>query len=340
MWLVLIGFLHGYLIWYGDILFWYGLTGLLFLYPCRKLKAKTLLWTATVLLVTNTILLGGGQLAAPYAAQKKALAADAAMRAGKTLTEEQVDDLKSWKKTQEDWRPPQKKIDEEVKAMRGGYLSAQGHQAKENFDSESMYYYFAFGDVLAFMLLGMGMYKNGFLSGEWSDKAYARTAVVGLGIAWPLVFEGCLHAWRSHFDQFVTSAWLHLPYEVGRVGGALGNAAIMLMIFKAGRMRWMTTALAAVGQMALSNYLLTSLLCKFFFVWLPHPRWFGQLEYFQLYFVLAGVWAVNLVWSSIWLRYFRFGPVEWLWRSLTYWKRQPMLLYQEANGTRTLAAAA
>ena len=340
MWLVLFGMLHGYLIWYGDILYWYGLTGLLFLYPCRKLKAKTLVWAACAVLVTNTVFLGGGQMARAYFSQKKALAADTAMRAGKPLTETQRDDMKAWTEVQEDFRPPQKKLDEEMKAMRGGYLSAQGHQAKENFQTETMFYYFAFGDVLAFMLLGMAMYKNGFLAAEWSFKAYALTALIGLGVAWPLVFEGCLHAWRSHFDQITTTAWLTVPYELGRVSGALGNAAIVLIIFKAGVLRWLTKALAAVGQMALSNYLLTSTSCKILFVWLPHPRWFGRLEYYQLYFVLAGVWAVNLVWSSIWLRYFRFGPVEWLWRSLTYWKRQPMLLRARPASETGLAVAA
>ena len=340
MWLALFGILHGYLIWYGDILCWYGLTGLLFLYPCRKLKSKTLVWAACAVLVTNTIFLGGGQFARAYFAQKKSLAADAVWRAGKPLTDQQRDDMKAWTDVQEEFRPPQKKIDEEMKAMRGGYISAQVHQAKENFQTETVFYYFAFGDVLAFMLLGMAMYKNGFLAGEWSFRAYALTALIGLGIAWPLVFEGCLHAWRSHFDQITTTAWLTVPYELGRVSGALGNAAIVLILFKAGRLRWATRALAAVGQMALSNYLLTSTICKLLFVWLPHPRWFGKLEYYQLYFVLAGVWTLNLAWSSIWLRHFRFGPVEWLWRSLTYWKRQPMLLRTTSSLDQGVAAVA
>jgi uncharacterized protein len=339
MWLVLIGMLHAYVIWEGDILYWYGLTGLLFLYPCRKLQAKTLIRASVVVLLLYGMLAGVGQMAQPYFARKKALAADAAMRAGKPLTEEQISDLKAWKDVQEQWRPPQKKVDEEMKAMRGGYLSAQGHKAGDVLKLETIFYYFAFGDVLGFMLLGMAMYKNGFLSGEWSYKAYALTAVIGLGIAWPLVFEGCLHAWRSHFDQFVTTEWLTLPYEFGRLGGALGNAAVVLMIFKAGRMRWASNALAAVGQMALSNYLLTSLICKTVFVW-SSLRWIGRLEYYQLYYVLAGVWAVNLIWSSIWLRYFRFGPVEWLWRSLTYWQRQPMLLRPKESGPAPVPAIA
>ena len=51
---------------------------------------------------------------------------------------------------------------------------------------------------------------------------------------------------------------------------------------------------------------------------------FGKLQFYQLFYVVAGVWAVNLIASPVWLKYFRFGPVEWVWRSLTYWKMQPM----------------
>jgi uncharacterized protein len=85
------------------------------------------------------------------------------------------------------------------------------------------------------------------------------------------------------------------------------------------------TLLAAVGQTASSNYLLTSLLGNILFFWGPW-KLYGQLEYYQLYYVVGVIWAVNLIWSSLWLRRFQFGPAEWVWRSLTYWKRQPLLL--------------
>ncbi|MBY0372437.1 MAG: DUF418 domain-containing protein, partial [Bryobacteraceae bacterium] len=81
--------------------------------------------------------------------------------------------------------------------------------------------------------------------------------------------------------------------------------------------------LAAVGRMALSNYLLTSILMTMLF-----DGWgfglFARLERFQLLGVVLAMWTLNLVISPIWLRYYRFGPAEWAWRSLTYWKRQPM----------------
>jgi uncharacterized protein len=216
-----------------------------------------------------------------------------------------------------------------MKAMHTGYFSAQAHQAKEGFDAETIYSYLGFGDVLGFMVLGMALYRNGFLTAKLSNQTYALTAVVGLGIAWPLIFAGCWHAWKSHFDLFISWWWLNVPYDLGRVTGALGNAAVVLLLVKNGAMQWITRRLAAVGQMALSNYLLTSTTCKLLFVWCP-PHWYGRLQYYQLYFVCAGVWALNLIWSPIWLRHFQFGPAEWVWRSLTYWKRQPMRLRPEA----------
>jgi uncharacterized protein len=328
MWLMLFGFLHCYLIWYGDILYFYGLMGLLFLYPMRHLRPKTLFWWAGIVLLMNNLLVGMGQLAGTYHARAQAAAANKLLAQHKTLDDDQIDDLKSWKDTQERWRPPQKTVDADMKAMHSGYFKAQGHQAKEGFDAQTIFAYIGFGDVLGFMLLGMALYRNGFLTAKLSTKTYVLTAVIGLGIAWPLIFAGCWHAWKSHFDQFTSMWWLNVPYDLGRVTGALGNAALVLLAVKHGAVKWITRRLAAVGQMALSNYLLTSTTCKIIFVWAP-PHWYGRLQYYQLYFVMAGVWAINLIWSPIWLRHFQFGPMEWVWRSLTYWKRQPMRLHPQ-----------
>ncbi len=337
MWLVLFGILHAYFIWYGDILYWYGVTGLLFLFPFRNLRAKSLIWSALMVIVLNATLVGGGQYM--HAVHEKAQAdeANAQLHAGKKpLSEDQVQELKDWKKAQDDWRPSQKRLEEDLAATRKGYWSAQENEAKDVFQTETEFYYLGFGDVLGFMLMGMALYRNGFLTARLSNRTYAIIAVVGLGIAWPLTYEGCIHAYRSHFDMFVSMRWLQVPYEIGRVGGALGNAAILLLIFKSGALRWLMRSLSAVGQMAISNYLLTSFSMKLLFVWGP-LKWYGRLEYYQLYIVLACVWIVNLTWSTIWLRYFQFGPMEWVWRSLTYWKRQPMLLHPK-RAPQTAAA--
>ena len=81
--------------------------------------------------------------------------------------------------------------------------------------------------------------------------------------------------------------------------------------------------LGSVGQMALTNYLTQSLICMFLFTGAGLAL-YGHLERHELYYVVAAIWIVQLIWSPMWLRRFRFGPAEWVWRSLTYWQRQPM----------------
>jgi len=323
MWLMLFGILHCYLIWNGDILYFYGLMGLIFLYPMRNLKPKTLFIWAAVVLFLNGALLTGGQMASRYSTRKKALAADKLYREHKPLTEEQSADIKAWSAAQDRMRPPQKKLYEDIHAAQKGYLSAQIKDAKDAFEGETKGAYAGFGDMLGFMLLGMGLYRNGFLTAKLQTKTYAIIAALALGVCWPLIFAGCYMAWKSHFDMFTVFGWLYLPYDIGRFTGALGNAALLLLILKSGLLKFLTRRLAAVGQMALSNYLFTSSFCKFLFVWGP-LHWYGYMEYYKLYYVMAGVWAFNLIWSPLWLKYFQFGPAEWVWRSLTYWKRQPM----------------
>ena len=111
------------------------------------------------------------------------------------------------------------------------------------------------------------------------------------------------------------------------------------MILKAGALKWLTRPVAAVGQMALSNYLLTSITMMTVFAWGPWHR-FGYVEYYKIYYAVAAMWIVNMTFSSIWLRHFEFGPMEWVWRSLTYWKRQPMRIRRREAVSDTLVQAA
>ena len=108
----------------------------------------------------------------------------------------------------------------------------------------------------------------------------------------------------------------------------LGHAAVVMMICKAGMLPWATRPLAAVGQMALTNYLLQSLICTTLFYGYG-LGWFARLDRASLWAVVIGVWALQLMISPLWLARFRYGPAEWLWRSLTYWKLQPMRIASE-----------
>jgi uncharacterized protein len=323
IWLVLFGMLHGYLIWSGDILFYYGLAALLFLFPFRDVRVKRLMWVAGILLFINSVLIFGGQYGVAYGAQKAAAKANARLAQHQTLTEDEVSALKRWSSVQERWRMSDKKKYEDIAEMQKGYWKAQGHEAGNVLTGELKGAYFGFGDWVGMMLLGMALYKNGFLPGRLSMKTYAWTALIGLPLSWGVVGFGAYKAWAGHFDMFRTFIWMQAPYDIGRISGALGNVALLLILVKSGSLKWLMQRIASVGQMALSNYLLTSITMMIVFVWGPW-HWYGYVEYYKIYYAVAAMWIFNMTFSSLWLRYFEFGPMEWVWRSLTYWKRQPM----------------
>jgi uncharacterized protein len=119
---------------------------------------------------------------------------------------------------------------------------------------------------------------------------------------------------------------LILPLEwVGSLFLTLANASGLLWLWKTGRLGWLGRRLQAAGQMALTNYLMQSVICSL--VFFGHGlALYGSVPRTGLAGVVAFIWALQLTVSPWWLGRYRFGPVEWLWRSLTYWKRQPMAL--------------
>jgi uncharacterized protein len=317
MWLVLFGVLHFYFIWMGDILYWYGLTALLFLDPCRKVRFRNLF-------IAGLLVLAMGVGADIYFAmdgvrsRREAQAALALQNSGKKLTQAQQDAIKKIK----DGDDRRKKLhDDDLKAMRGSYLDALAWHAQWGPRLQATSYYkFGFPDVLGMMLIGMALYRMGFLTGALSYKAYGWTIAIGLLFSIPI---NGFEAWGFIRDNFQPDTPWWVLYQLGRLTGAVANVALVVLIAKAGLFKWLTRRIAAVGQTALSNYLFTSISCTILFNGFGFGL-YAKLEYYQLYAVVACVWACNLILSPIWLRYFQFGPMEWVWRSLTYWKRQPM----------------
>jgi uncharacterized protein len=323
MWLVLLGMLHGYLVWSGDILFSYGLAALLFLFPFRTVRVKNLIWTAGIILLLDSGLGFAHLYGHPHSQKEAADKASAKLARHQTLTKDEQADLKAWSDAQEEWRMPPAKRNEDIAAMQRGYWKAQMHTARENLMGELKGSYFGFGDWLGMMLLGMALYKNGFLGCRLKMKIYVWTAAIALPLSWGVTGLGAWKAWAGHFDLLQTALWMAPPYDFARAAGAVGTAALILIVLKSGSLKWLSQRVASVGQMALSNYLLTSITMQVIYVWGPW-HWYGYVEYYKIYYAVAGMWIFNMVFSSLWLRYFEFGPVEWAWRSLTYWKRQPM----------------
>ncbi len=116
------------------------------------------------------------------------------------------------------------------------------------------------------------------------------------------------------------SSW---TYDLGRLAMTVGHLGALLLFCRSGWFSWLQRSLADVGQMALSNYVSHSIICAFVFYGFGFGL-YGYLQRHQLYYVVGSIWLFQLIVSPIWLRRYRFGPFEWLWRSLTYLEKQPM----------------
>jgi uncharacterized protein len=325
MWLLLFGLIHGVLIWAGDILLHYSLLALLVLYPLRSVAAKKLIgFGIGISLLGGTLgianfmdlrsawpaamLQEGAHNAqmhhqAPTPAQAKAVADAAAKR---------KDELAA--------------LPQAVADGRRSYRQTEPENVKDEIGFVTMLFTTGWVfEVVGMLIAGMGLYKIGFLSARLPSRTYLTTAIIGYSISVPIVLIGLYHSSLFGFSDAVTAVWMFLPYGVEQIACMLANASMVLLLIRSGALMPLQRALAGVGRTAFSNYIMTSLLCQFLFKWGPW-KLYGALEYYQQIDVVAGMWVLNFIFSLLWLRFFSLGPLEWAWRSLTYWKRQPLLL--------------
>ena len=112
-------------------------------------------------------------------------------------------------------------------------------------------------------------------------------------------------------------------YELSRTLRSLGLFGLIMLLYKSGWFNWLFKLMQPVGQMAFTNYLMQSFMSNLFFLGIGFGM-MGKLERHEIYYVVFGIWLIEIIWSHAWLRFYRFGPLEWCWRSLTYWKLQPI----------------
>jgi uncharacterized protein len=326
LWLVLFGVINAYVfLWRGDILFFYGLCGMI-LYPFRRTKAGWLIALAVLCMGLNAI---RGEIRHSELRENRAgyLEAVKQEKAHKKLTDKQKEAKAAWENFEKRMKPDPKKDAKELTDMRSGYGTVFTHLLPENSASETYYTYFGSWDMLLMMFLGMALLSWGFFANKLPTSTYVVTLLIGYGIGLPVswFYVASQVDWIQHTGPFVDN-YRTLPfqvYDIRRVLLALGHASLLLLVYRAQVVPWLMRALTAVGQMAFTNYLMQSIICTLIF----HGYglgYYGRLAYHELYYVVAGVWTFQLILSPIWLQYFLFGPFEWLWRSLTSWKRQPM----------------
>jgi uncharacterized protein len=337
LWLIVFGIVHGYLLlWTGEILFFYGATAP-FVYAFRKATPRTL--TAFAL---GGLLVGAAwnELDAYNAISKHTAYQDArvAQAAGATLTREQGKALKAWPELVEDMNPNADKIRETLESMRGPYTKVVAFQAPMIAHYESWFQYRYFFDVWSLMLIGMALFKLGLLRLGHSRRAYLWMIVLGYGIGLIVNFFEVRHLLMYQFHT-LARVQAEVSYDLGRLAMTTGHVGLLMLFCNAGILGWLQRRLAAVGQMALTNYVTHSIVCMLVFRSFGLGL-YGHLSRHQLYYVVFAIWAAQLVISPIWLAHFRFGPLEWLWRTLTYGVKQPMRRVAPAGDDAPLIAPA
>jgi uncharacterized protein len=291
-WLMLFGLAHALLLWYGDILFLYGLFGLVAYWFCRLRPGIQIAIAAVLLLVPTIFLYFMRHMPAEDLAQM-----------------------------QDMWAPTADYVEATRLAMRGSWREQLAVRIAGW--TEMLGFIVLFGwRVLACMLLGMALFTWGVFSAARSQRFYVAMIVIGFGAGLPLAAWGIYDHEACDWDMVRCMGVGSLFNYFGSLVAAFGWIGVVMLVCRIGALPELRRRLAAVGQMAFTNYIMHSVICTL--IYNGHGLGlFGYVDRVWQQVLSVAIFAVQLWYSPLWLERFRFGPLEWLWRSLTYWRRQP-----------------
>ncbi len=313
-WLLVFGLIHAYLLWHGDILVSYALCGMV-VFWLRNLKPKWLILIAVVLLMVSSgfFLMTG-------------------LTAGAFPDEPSVVQMRT--DLARDWHPSQERVEEILATYRGTWMEQMRLRAIAAIGAQTfLFAIFTFWRVSGLMLVGMALFKLGVFQAKRSIGFYWIGALAGLLIGYSLVLCGIQRNLQSEFEG-IQSLFVDSQFNYwGSLLVCLGYTCLVMLLCKSKWLGWIKTSLQSVGQMALTNYLLQTIVCTLLFY--GHGLgWYGYLERWEQLVVVVVIWVAQMSLSPIWLSRFRYGPFEWLWRSLAYWKLQPMSYREQLDRTQ------
>jgi uncharacterized protein len=298
-WLIVIGMIHAYLLWYGDILTAYGVCALL-IFLFRKVSPKWLLVIGLISVSVSSLIYLFFGVSLPYWPAE------------------------GYQNVLQAWKPTAEIVSQEISSYQGSWLEQMTPRAP----AALMFQTFLFAIWVGWragglMLVGMALFKWGLLTAQRSKRFYSTLAGIGFGLGLPLVIYGMARnyqaSWSFDYSMFIGNQFNYW----GSILIALGYIGVIMLICKSTYLRRISARFAAVGRMALTNYLMQTIICTTIFY--GHGLGlFGQIERSGQILIVFGVWVFQLWASPIWLRYFRFGPAEWIWRFLTYSRLQPV----------------
>ncbi len=314
-WLLVFGMIHVWFIWYGDILVLYSIAGMIAYFAWRW-RTKTLVWVGVALLALKLV-----AAIFTYNTMEQ-------IRQEGRSPDATVEARGQWEQLQAEIELPS--VESQLAGYRGSYADAFEARVPVTMYILTAAHPLAMPDTLALILFGMALFRLGFFSGEWSPRTYRRIAVWGFAICVPLHIPLIL---MNDADRF-SPITLHLTEAVHltllRPWLTLAHASVVVLFMQSHYARWLAERLTAAGRAAFTNYLGTSIVCTLSFHGYGLGL-YGHLERWQSYLIVLPVWALILLWSKPWLEKFEYGPLEWLWRSLSRWKLQPFIRRKHAR---------
>ena len=308
---ILVGFgmIHFFFIWIGDILFYYGLMGLLVL-ACLKWSAKTQLWVGLGAYFLG-VLFYAASLTPQWAVTDTSWGTSSPEMAGQRADLIAKIDVALVKSEIPD-----------AAIASGDYSALVTHRITEQWNDPWRSALLLAAETIPLMLIGIALYRMGFFSGDWDRGKMLRWGWAGViigGLAQLVIGLAAKAGGFTYYGTLVAFiGWAPLP----RLWMELGMAAL-LVVWSPTATGWLGERVRAAGRAAFTNYLGTSIVMMFVF-----HGWalglFGQLNRPQLYIVVVLAWIAMLAWSKPWLERYNYGPLEWLWRCLTYRKLFPL----------------
>ncbi len=304
--LLIIGILHVVLLWYGDILIIYALLGFVLTWFRRKSDRAILVWAVVFLLFPvffNVVLLGLVGLA-------KSFPESAQMIESSFQEQSQL-----------------------FASLTARSYAVYGHGSfSEIIAVRLSEYSYALGGVFTMYPFVMAMFLIGYLAGRrrllldvekhlgffrnllWFSLPFAIIGNTLLMIS----FRAANHA-----EPSIDLLLMTLGFAMGGPGLTFVYISLIVLALQKGCLSWLAQKISFAGRMALTNYLTQSIICTTLFYSYGFGL-YGKVSFVQGVLLTLVIYVVQLIWSNYWLKYFRFGPFEWVWRSLTYRRFQPM----------------
>jgi uncharacterized protein len=297
-WMVIFGLIHGALIWYGDILLLYAVCGFVF-FSWRNLGAKPLLVAGSVL-----YLIGNGIILWPAVNDGIGVIPEPSVPMPDVLNP----------------------IIDQMRSGFAGSLSGNFAMWSQSIVNEILFY---LPVTIGLMMIGLGLFKSGFFRGESRRTTYA--AVIALaGVSLALIGWQAAVIITEGFPAVRIMGLYAVINEYLSIIVSLGYVSALILIAKTDIGLKLLSPVRDAGRMAFTNYLLQSLIMTVIFYGGRAPEsWglglYGTVSNAGLVPIVVAIWVGQLIFSHLWMRAFRYGPFEWVWRCLSHQRWMPIL---------------